>query len=347
MTVEVIQKVSINGILPNPWQPESRINIDMLTAKKFADSIKAHGLLQIPICRRKDNRLEMGDGWLRLAGFKWLANNGDRNYDMMDVVVKDLTDKQMADLVMEANTVRQDLNQIELAQFYKKYLDSFKISQEELGRQHGVSQGEIANTLRLLDLPVEVQRKVITQEISPTHGRTLLQLAGKVEKMVELAGKIRDRNWSVADLDRAIKDILKPPTQQKLDPPKEQIPLEKEGTKALPAAKGVPLGGNSDVRVDPETGQVLDYEDPLDEDEEKSAADEKEETLKPEKPLEKVSLSELKEQARKKLRKVILTELPDGVRVAIGPEGQVPFIKVVPCDLGSVPLRMLLEEAEK
>jgi len=360
LTVEVISKVSINGILPNPWQPQSRINIDMLTAKRFADSIKEHGLLQIPVCRKnKDGRLEMGDGWLRLAGYRWLANNRVPGYDMMDVIVKDLTDKQMADLVMEANNVRQDLNPVELAEFYRKYLDSFEITQEELGKLHNVSQGEISNTLRLLDLPVEVQRRVISQEISPTHGRILLQLKDK-KVMVELAAKIHDRNWSVADLDRAIKDILKPPAQAPLEPPKEhtRLNVNKESgeiKEPVTLAGSHTKKGTDETNTKAATPDCWDDDDDCDECMYKElddctghkfeAATEKTE----DKPLEKISVAELKAQAasKKKLRKVILTELPDGVRVAIGPEGAIPFIKTVACELEGVPLRMLLEEAGK
>lgn len=333
MKDERIEKVAVGAILPNPFQPVSRINIDMITAQRFAESIEKDGLQQVPVCRvNSEGKHEMADGWLRLAGFRWLNNRGKKGYEMLPVIVRELTDREMADAVMAANTVRKDLNPIEIAQFFKNYLGEFQVTQEELGKQHGVSQGEIANTLRLLDLPLEIQGRVITQEISPTHGRTLLQLAERPEKMQELAGKIKERGWSVADLDRAIKDIIKPPVQVEM---KEGavLPLEKSSEKSGGADE---TGSNTKAAVPPAS-------DEDGEDEEKP--DENLEGKPDEKPPKKVSLSELKAVA--KLRKVVLTELPEGVRVAIGPEGAVPFIKTVACELGDVPLKMLLEEARK
>jgi ParB-like chromosome segregation protein Spo0J len=279
----------------------------------------------------------MGDGWLRLAGFKWLNNTKVKGYEMLPFIPRQLTDQQMADMVFATNKVRKDLNQIELAQFYKKYLEEFNMTQEELGKKHGITQGEVANTLRLLDLPDEVQKKVITQEISPTHGRSLLQLKDP-EKMIEMAGKIKDRNWTVNDLNQAIKSHLNPPRQARLEPKAGATP---PGQPALPAGKGIPLGGNSDIRVDPETGQVLDDEDPLEEEGMSApapAAKTEEETLT------KVTMEELKASA--KLRKVVLEEKSDGVLASVSREGGMPFMKKVFCDLVDTPLKMILEEAK-
>jgi ParB family chromosome partitioning protein len=346
---EVIQKVSINAILPNPYQPTSRIDVDMFTQQKFAESMKIEGMHQTPVCRKKDGKFEMGDGWLRLSGYKYRAGHGEKDCEMIPVIVRELTDQQMADMVFATNTVRKDLNPIELAQFYQKYLEGFKMTQEELGKKHNITQGEVANTLRLLDLPQEIQQKVITQEISPTHGRTLLQLKSP-EKMIDLAGKIKDRNWSVADLNGAIKNILRPPAQPPL-PSTQPASGKPEKTKLLPAGKGVPLGGNSDVRVDPETGQVLDDEDPLDEEGKgknpastSKAAPATGRVPAAEKPLQKVTMEELKASA--KLRKVVLEEKSDGVLASVSREGGMPFMKKLGCDLADTPLKLILEEAK-
>jgi ParB family chromosome partitioning protein len=171
-----IERIPIGNILPNPYQPASRLQIDMITIQRFAESIEKNGLLQIPVCRRNymKDRYEMGDGWLRLAGYRWLADHGHKEFENIPVIVRDLDEKEMADMVMEANTVRKDLNPIELGEFYKKYLEAFGITQAELAKEHNISQPEVANTMRLLELPEEVRRMIISQEISETHGRTLL-----------------------------------------------------------------------------------------------------------------------------------------------------------------------------
>jgi len=176
---EVIKPIPLEDLLPNPYQPATRAEVDPETAKKFALSIQQHGLIQTPVVRvgKEDGKYEIGDGWLRRAGFAYLASNITNSpYRKMPCVVRQLTDQQMADMVLEANTIRKDLNPIELAKLYKKYLDDFGIPQVDLARRHNCSQGEIANTIRLLDLPADIQEKIISQEISETHGRQLLRL---------------------------------------------------------------------------------------------------------------------------------------------------------------------------
>lgn len=202
-----IVKVPISNIEPNPYQPDSRIEIPDDTAEKFGKSILEHGLLQTPVARQVNDRYEMGDGWLRLSGFRWLVKNGHPEFQEMPLSVRDLNDRQMADLVLEANEIRQNLNPIEKAKLFRKYIEDFGITQAELGRTHNVTQGEIGNTLRLLELPAEIQTKIISQEITPTHGRTLLQLPDKRE-IAKMATRLLEHHLSVADLDREVKDRI-------------------------------------------------------------------------------------------------------------------------------------------
>jgi ParB family chromosome partitioning protein len=210
-TSEVIKLIPLECLLPNPYQPATRGEVDPETAKKFALSIQEHGLLQTPVVRpsKEDAKYEIGDGWLRRAGFAYLASNlTDSPYRQMPCVVRNLTDQQMADMVLEANTIRKDLNPIELAKVYKRYLDDFGISQTELARRHNCSQGEIANTMRLLELPADIQQKIISQEISETHGRQLLRLNYNPElQHKELNDAIKEGN-SVNELSNSIAQAI-------------------------------------------------------------------------------------------------------------------------------------------
>ena len=149
----------------------------------------------------------MGDGWLRLSAFRNLAQRR-KSYSSIPVVVRELNDRQMADLVLEANTVRQDLSPIDLARFYRKYLAEFGITQAELARLHHCSQSEVANTLRLLDLPEELQAKIISHEISETHGRTLLQVNSQPKLQEKLVKQLEEGNLPVSRLDYEVKKAL-------------------------------------------------------------------------------------------------------------------------------------------
>jgi ParB/RepB/Spo0J family partition protein len=187
--------------------PASRIQVDPEIANKFGLSIKEHGLIQTPVVRpgKEDGKYEIGDGWLRRAGFLCnLQEFGLQEYVKMPCVVRDLTDQQMADMVMEANTVRKDLNPIELAMFYKRYLEDFKVPQVELARRHNCSQGEIANTIRLLELPADIQEKIISQEISETHGRQLLRLNYNTELQQSILKETVEKGISVNELSNRI-----------------------------------------------------------------------------------------------------------------------------------------------
>jgi len=209
--VEVARFIKVEDLLPNPYQPESRRKVSPETAKEFALSFQEHGLIQMPVVRpgKEPGKYEIGDGWLRRAGFLFnLQEFKLQEYAEIPCVVRDLSDQQMADLVMEANTVRKDLNPIELATFYKRYLEDFKISQTELARCHNCSQGEIANTIRLLELPAEIQQEIISQKISPTHGRQLLRMNKAPKLQQDLAKQSISRNFSVAELSNSVEREL-------------------------------------------------------------------------------------------------------------------------------------------
>jgi len=203
--IGAIQYLDVLSLHPNPYQPDSRLQVDPETAKKFALSFQEHGLIQTPIVRVFDGHYEIADGWLRRAGFLFnLQEFGLQEYTKMPCVVRELTDQQMADMVMETNTVRKDLNPIELAIFYKRYLEDFKIPQAELARRHNCSQGEIANTIRLLDLPEDIQGKIISQEITETHGRQLLRLNYSADLQQEVLKDTIEEKSSVNELSNRI-----------------------------------------------------------------------------------------------------------------------------------------------
>lgn len=223
----VIKYINTDDLLPNPYQPDTRVQVDPEVAKKFGLSIQEHGLIQIPVVRsaKTDGKFEVGDGWLRRAGFCYLASNmKDSPYKQMPCEVRDLTDQQMADLVMEANTIRKDLNPIELAKFYGRYLEEFGITQQELARRHNCSQGEIANTIRLLELPADIQEKIISQEISETHGRQLLRLNTSPELQQKELEDVIKRGCSVNELANSITSTIYH-NSKNLDP--DDYPLPK------------------------------------------------------------------------------------------------------------------------
>jgi len=204
--------VPLERILPNPYQPESRRTVDEETGKKFGLSILNHGLLQTPVVRHKyegtDLYYEIGDGWLRYHGYQWLRKEGHNEYTHLPVEEREITDQQMADMVLEANTIRKDLNPIEEALLFQRYVFDFGVSETKLAKDHNITQGAVSNTIRLLQLPEEIKQKVMSKELSGTHARQLLRLAPHPKMQLEMAERCFKHNLTVSGLDEKISNDL-------------------------------------------------------------------------------------------------------------------------------------------
>ena len=204
-----INKVAITKFDPNPYQPRTRVEVSPETAEFYGKSILEHGLLQTPLARqapfgKKGEHFQMGDGWLRLQGFKWLVEHGHTEYQEIPVEVKDIKDEAMAQLVFEANGVRKQLSPIETAQYFKKYMEDFKVTEAELAKKHSISQGEVANTMRLLQLPTEIQYLVGSGAVPQTHARHLLRLNVQPETQKKMVQEVVKGGVSVNELSRNI-----------------------------------------------------------------------------------------------------------------------------------------------
>jgi len=207
---DVVTLIDPRDLKPNPFQPATRIDIDAGTAKEFYLSFERSGLIHFPVVRKTETgEWQVGDGWLRRAGYMYgLINEKNDKYATIPCVVRTLTDEQMADLVIEANTERKDMNDLDLAKLYKRYLDDFGYTQETLAKKFGKSQGEISNTIRLLELPTDIQAKVISREISETHGRQLLRLNYRPDLQQEVMAKAIEQGYSVNELSNRIQSKL-------------------------------------------------------------------------------------------------------------------------------------------
>ena len=203
----MLETIDIKDLLPNPYQPKGRLDIPDDIRQWFGESILAQGIIQKPVVRKGGGatHYECGDGWLRRSGCEWLTENGHPEYSSIEVDVRELSDQQMADIVMEANTVRKDLNPIEEAELYKKYIADFGVTQEKLGELHGHSQSEIANKLRLLALPELVTDEIRDGAISGTHGRTLIPLIEYPTELKEMVASLKVRPTSKADLEKSVR----------------------------------------------------------------------------------------------------------------------------------------------
>lgn len=186
-------EVELSSIHPNPNQPRKYFDEDELA--DLADSIKREGLLQ-PILIRKDKK-----GYQIVAGERRWQASKLAGLERIPVKIVEMDDAQTLRVALIENLQRTDLNAIEEAQGYKELMKVGGLTQAELAEAVSKSRSAIANTLRLLDLPEEVQKLVFEGKLSAGHARTVLTISDE-EKRISFAEKIVKENLSVREAER-------------------------------------------------------------------------------------------------------------------------------------------------
>ena len=164
-----IQSISIDALEPGPFQPRTHMAPGAMA--ELVDSIKARGILQPLLARRHPKH---SDRFQIIAGERrWRAAQQAGLHDV-PVLVRDLADSDAMAAALVENLQRQDLNAIEEAEGYKRLLEEFGLTQEQLGAAVGKSRSHIANCIRLLNLPESVRTHVQDGTLSAGHARALL-----------------------------------------------------------------------------------------------------------------------------------------------------------------------------
>ena len=191
-------KVLIKDLTRNRFQPRKYFNKENL--EELANSIRAQGVIQ-PIVVRPD---KTSDGKYEIiAGERrWLASQNAGLHEV-PVVVLDVDDVKSLEFAIVENVQRQDLNPIEEARGYKKLIDDFNYNQDKLSKFIGKSRSYIANTLRLLSLPLEVLTMVEEGKLSAGHARSLIGLPSSVE----IAIKILQKKLSVRQSELLVRQV--------------------------------------------------------------------------------------------------------------------------------------------
>ena len=188
--------VPINSIQPNPKQPRTVFDDDSL--KELAASIKEIGILQPPVVRRvgaEKYELIMGERRLRAAKIAGLSS--------IPVIIRDTSDNELLREALIENIHRSNLNSLEEAAAYNQMLTDFGITHDDLASKLGKSRPVITNTLRLLNLPTSVQKRLASGALTAGHARALLGLADPIE-MERIAAKIVAEGLSV----RATEELI-------------------------------------------------------------------------------------------------------------------------------------------
>ncbi len=188
--------VALREITPNPRQP--REHFDPIALQELADSIREVGLLQPPIVRKKASggyELIMGERRFRASKLAGLTE--------IPVIVRETSDKELLREALIENIHRSELNALEEAAAYGELLQDLGVTHDELAAKIGKSRAAITNTMRLLHLPLPVQKRLISGQITPGHARALLGLTNETE-MEKFAERVVRENLSVRALEELV-----------------------------------------------------------------------------------------------------------------------------------------------
>lgn len=191
-------EVDINLIDSNPHQP--RLAFDEEKLENLTQSIKNHGIIQPLIVSKLNGRYELIAGERRFLAAK------KAGLSKVPVIIRDAQEKEKLELALAENIHRHDLNPIEEAKAFNKLAEEFEMSQDEIADRVGKSRSAVANKIRLLNLPVEIQRAIVEGKITEGHAKAILAMpnAEKQRAMYEL---IIRNNLTVRQVEDKTKEI--------------------------------------------------------------------------------------------------------------------------------------------
>ena len=237
-----ILEVSVDDVSPNPFQP--RKIFDKQKLQELADSIKTHGLLQpLVVTQNKQDQYELIAGERRLEASK-LAG-----IKKVPVIVKKANNQKKMELSLVENLQRHDLNAIEEAKAFQQLHDEIGLTQEEIAARVGKSRSAVANVMRLLKLPIEIQKAIFENKISEGHARALAGISNQ-EKQLALFKLTVQKGLTVRQIEERAKEVVISEHTRKVRKPDPDI-QEKE--KQLSEA----LGTKVKIKKKNGSGQVL------------------------------------------------------------------------------------------
>lgn len=193
-----VLEVAIENIRPNPQQP--RIQFSPSSLEELAESIRKHGVIQPLIVTKTDGGYELIVGERRLRAAKMAGQT------TVPVIVREVEKQEQLELSLLENIQRHDLNPIEEAVAYKRLLDEFNLTQEDLSLRLGKSRPVIANMLRLLHLPEEIQKALAEGKISYSVARIIVGLPEKDQ--MNFFQKALKNDFTVSDTSHEAKKII-------------------------------------------------------------------------------------------------------------------------------------------
>ncbi len=197
--------VRISEVEPNREQPRKKFDEEKL--QELSESIKTYGLLQPILVQKRDEYYEI------IAGERRWRAALKAGLKEIPVIVGDYSEKEILELSLIENIQREDLNPIEEAEAYKRLMDEFRLGQAEVAARVSKSRSAVANSLRLLKLEERVRKMVVDGQLSMGHARAILPVED-ADQQYELAQKITEKQLSVRETEKIVKEMLKSGAEQ-------------------------------------------------------------------------------------------------------------------------------------
>ncbi len=190
------EEIPIDEIVPNPSQPRQAMDAEALS--ELVASIKKHGVMQPVLVRPKEDTFELVAGERRLRAAQRLG------LSVIPAIIKESNDGESLQLALVENIQREDLNAIEEGAAYKQLTDDFGCTQAEIAELVGKNRATVSNTMRLLQLPGSLQKKISEGRLSSGHARALLGLNDQAEQ-TKLAERIISEGLSVRQTEELVR----------------------------------------------------------------------------------------------------------------------------------------------
>ncbi|MGG1880187.1 MULTISPECIES: ParB/RepB/Spo0J family partition protein [Paenibacillus] len=200
-----VVEIPLSQLRANPYQPRKNFNEEAI--QELAESIRQHGVIQPIIVRSVLKGYEIIAGERRFRASQYCGKA------TIPAVVRSFSDQQVMEIALIENLQRENLNAIEIAVAYQGLMEQFSLTQEELSLKVGKSRSHIANFLRLLSLPEEVKENVSRGTLSMGHARAIVGLKDPA-LVKQLAKQCVEQEWSVRELEEAVKNLDRKPEEK-------------------------------------------------------------------------------------------------------------------------------------
>jgi len=225
----VVLNVKITDIHPNKNQPRKDFDDEALA--ELMESIATNGIIQ-PVIVRKD-----AEGYELIAGERRWRAASRLNMEFVPALVRQVDDAQSLEMALIENIQRQDLNPIEKAKAYKELIVRFSLTQDQAAAKVGMKRSSVANMLRLLELPEEIQQLVSRGTISMGHARALLSVSD-AEEQRRLARRIEKEDLSVRHVEKYVASLQREPVAEPALPQSQKPPHVRDLESRLRMALG-------------------------------------------------------------------------------------------------------------